>query len=112
MARRYIPTRGDVVWLQFSPQAGHEQAGRRPAVVVSPEAYNAKVGLALLCLITSQVKGYPFEVAIPSALGVSGVVLADQVKSLDWRARKATRFAGLPAPVMSEVLGKILTLVS
>ncbi len=112
MARRYVPERGDVVWLQFSPQAGHEQAGRRPAVVVSPEAYNAKVGLALFCPITSQVKGYPFEVALPSELDVSGVVLADQVKSLDWRARRATRIAQLPASVMREVLGKILTLVS
>ena len=112
MSPRYVPARGDVVWLQFSPQAGHEQAGRRPAVVVSPEAYNAKVGLALLCPITSQIKGYPFEVALPSELKVSGVVLADQLKSFDWRARKATRFAQLPSSVMKEVLRKILTLVS
>ncbi len=112
MARRYVPARGDVVWLQFSPQTGHEQAGRRPALVVSPEIYNGKVGLALLCPITSQAKGYPFEVEIPPELGVSGVVLADQVKSLDWRARKATRFAELPASVVRDVLGKVLTLVS
>ena len=112
MSSDYVPARGDVVWLQFSPQAGHEQTGRRPAVVVSPEAYNAKVGLALLCPITSAVKGYPFEVAIPAKLKVSGVVLADQLKGLDWRARKATRFAELPSSVMKEVLGKILTLVS
>ncbi len=112
MSPRYVPARGDVVWLQFSPQAGHEQTPRRPAVVVSPEVYNAKVGLALLCPITSQAKGYPFEVTIPSKLKVSGVVLADQLKSLDWRARKAARIAALPPSVMKEVLGKLLTLVS
>ncbi len=112
MASRYVPDRGDVVWLEFSPQAGHEQGGRRPAVVVSPAAYNGKVGLALLCPINSQVKGYPFEVDIPSDLNVSGVVLADQIKSLDWRARKAKRFAALPSAVMNQVLGKVQTLVS
>lgn len=76
----YVPDRGDVVWLDFTPQAGHEQGGRRPAVVLSPVAYNKKVGLALLCPITSQVKGYPFEVLIPSGSPVTGVILADQVK--------------------------------
>jgi mRNA interferase MazF len=112
MAPRYVPTRGDVVWLELSPQAGHEQAGRRPAVVVSPAAYNRKAGLALLCPITSQIKGYPFEVSLPSDLDVSGVVLSDQIKSLDWRARKARRFAELPSEVMSEILGKLQALVS
>lgn len=112
MASRYIPDRGDVVWLEFSPQAGHEQAGRRPAVVVSPAAYNGKVGLALFCPITSQVKGYPFEVVVPPSRKVEGVVLADQLKSLDWRARNAKRFDELPPEAMSEILGKLQTLVS
>ena len=91
-APAYVPRRGDVVWLTFNPQAGHEQAGRRPAVVLSPNAYNAKVGLALLCPITSQVKGYPFEVLLPHGLPVSGAILADQIKSLDWQAR----LSGIP----------------
>ena len=80
----YIPKRGDVVWISFNPQAGHEQAGRRPAVILSPRAYNGKVGLAIMCPITNQSKGYPFEVALPKEAKVSGVILADQVKSLDW----------------------------
>lgn len=87
MRGRSVPQRGDIVWLSFEPQAGHEQMGRRPAVVLSPAVYNAKVGLALFCPITSQVKGFPLEVVIPEGLAVSGVVLSDQVKSLDWRAR-------------------------
>src|SRR5215218_2502163 len=88
-ARVTVPDRGDVVWLDFNPQTGHEQAGRRPALVLSPVAYNRKVGLALVCPITSQVKGYPFEVQMPEGTEVAGVILADQVKSLDWRARRA-----------------------
>lgn len=111
MQRRYAPERGDVVWLEFDPQAGHEQAGRRPALVVSPMAYNVKVGLALLCPITTRVKGYPFEVLFPPEAKVDGVVLADQLKSLDWRARRAKRFAVAPGAVLDEVLGKILALL-
>ncbi|MCC7264758.1 MAG: endoribonuclease MazF [Candidatus Latescibacteria bacterium] len=107
----YAPGRGDVVWIDFNPQAGHEQAGRRPALVVSPLAYNSKVGLALLCPITSQVKGYPFEVRLPEGTGLSGVVLADQVKSLDWRVRRAERIGTLPEEVTGEVLMKLQTLV-
>jgi mRNA interferase MazF len=107
----YTPNRGDIVWLSFNPQAVREQAGRRPALVVSPRAYNGRVGLALLCPITSQVKGYPFEVAVPPGLAVSGVVLADQVKSLDWHARKAEFEAALPEEVVSEVLAKLATLL-
>ena len=103
----YVPRRGDVVRLTFNPQAGHEQAGRRPAVVLSPLTYNAKVGLALLCPITSQVKGYPFEVSLPTNLPVNGVILADQVKSLDWRARDAEFICNLPAAVTREILQKI-----
>jgi mRNA interferase MazF len=83
MARRYVPACGDAVWISFRPQAGHEQAGRRPALVLSPASYNGKVGLAILCPITSHVKGYPFEVATPTGSGLGGVILADRVKSLD-----------------------------
>lgn len=107
----YVPERGDVVWISLNPQAGHEQAGRRPAVVVSPRAYNGKVGLGLFCPITSQSKGYPFEVAIPEGLPVRGVVLADQVKSLDWRAREAEFVAHLPAKTAVEVVGKLAVLL-
>ena len=103
----YVPERGDIVWISLNPRAGHEQAGRRPAVVVSPKSYNAKVGLGLFCPITSQVKGYPFEVAVPQGLPVGGVVLADQVKSLDWRVRKAGFAGRLPADARDEVLGKL-----
>jgi len=110
-SRAYSPNRGDLVWIDFSPQAGHEQAGRRPALVVSPGAYNKKVGLALLCPITNQVKGYPYEVLLPSGLGVSGAILSDQVKSLDWRARQARRICDAPAEVTEEVLAKLRTLV-
>lgn len=102
-----MPRRGDVVWLTFNPQAGHEQAGRRPAVVLSPLSYNAKVGLALLCPITSAVKGYPFEVTIPNGLPASGVILADQVKSLDWQARDVEFICALPAAITREALQKI-----
>lgn len=112
IAQGYVPQRGDVVWIMFNPQAGHEQAGRRPAVVLSPLAYNEKVGLAICCLITSQEKGYPFEVKIPDGLPVAGVVLADQVKSLDWRAREADRMCSLPRKAMAEVLAKLNTLLS
>lgn len=111
-SKRYVPKRGDVVWLAFDPQAGHEQAGRRPALVLSPETYNAKVGLALFCPITSQKKGYPFEVDLPVGSNVSGVVLADQVKSLDWRARDATLICELPAKTIAEALEKLGTLLS
>jgi len=86
----YAPERGHVVWLTLDPQAGHEQAGRRPALVISPAAYNWQVGLALFCPITNRAKGYPFEVPLPSDSAVTGVVLADHVKSLDWRARNAS----------------------
>jgi mRNA interferase MazF len=108
----YIPDRGDVVWIMFNPQAGHEQAGRRPAVVLSPAAYHAKVGLAILCPITSQIKGYPFEVQLPTGLKVAGVVLSDQVKNLDWRVRKAEYICKLPASIVTQVLQKLSTLIT
>lgn len=107
----YIPRRGDVVWITLNPQAGHEQAGRRPAVVLSPAAYNGKVGLAILCPITNQIKGYPFEVLIPPGMAVSGAILADQVKSLDWRARNAEWICTLPGEMVNEVLQKLGTLL-
>ena len=103
MAPSYVPERGDLAWLHFNPQAGHEQAGYRPVLVVSPRAYNRRVGLALFCPITSQVKGYPFEVVLPAGLGVEGAVLSDHVKSLDWRVRKARRIALLPSELLEEV---------
>jgi len=107
----YIPERADIVWLQFNPQAGHEQAGRRPALVVSPQKYNDKVGLALICPITSRIKGYPFEVVLPSNWEISGAVLADQVKSLDWRIRHAEYICKSSANLMEEVLEKIEVLI-
>ena len=107
----YVPERGDVVWLTFNPQAGHEQGGRRPAVVLSPKAYNGKVGLALLCPVTSQVKGYPFEVAIPDGLAVNGVILSDQVKSLDWKARNAEKACSLPGESIKKVLQRVKALI-
>ena len=111
MSTPYCPRRGDIVWLHFSPQAGHEQAGRRPALVLSPESYNRKVGLALFCPITSQVKGYPFEVAVPPGLEISGVVLADQVKNLDWKARDIRFGCQVPAATLQEVVAKLGTLM-
>ena len=107
----YIPSRGDIVWLQFAPQAGHEQSGRRPAVIVSPEAYNHRVGLCLCCPITSQVKGYPFEVELPAGMEVSGAVLCDQLKSLDWKARGASLIGNLPGRSMKEIQARIMPLI-
>lgn len=112
MVERYTPARGDIIWISFDPQAGHEQARYRPAVVLSPTSYNKKTSLALVCPITSRVKGYPFEVALPAASTVTGVILADQPKSFDWKARNA-RFAGRTSPrVLSEVLEKLETLLA
>lgn len=107
----YIPDKGDIVWIMFNPQAGHEQAGHRPALVLSPKAYNGKVGLAILCPITSQVKGYPFEVLIPEDLEVNGAILSDQVKSLDWKARKAEFSCKLPKSKFNEVVSKLSMLI-
>jgi mRNA interferase MazF len=108
----YIPERGDAVWIVFNPQAGHEQAGRRPAIVLSPATYNGKVGLAIFCPITNQIKGYPFEVVLPAGIAVTGAILSDQVKSLDWRARNATFICTLPAATVATVLQKLNTLVA
>ena len=108
----YVPVRGDVVWLEFDPQSGHEQAGRRPALVVSHTEYHKKVGLAVMCPVTTVVKGYPFEVALPSGLPVSGVVLSDQVKNLDWRARNATRITSIPPALLDQVVARIVALIA
>jgi mRNA interferase MazF len=108
----HVPRRGDLVWLTFDPQAGHEQAGRRPAFVLSPEAYNRKTGLFLACPVTSKVKGYPFEVSLPAGCPVSGVILADQIKSLDWKVRKAEFAAETPDAVIEDVLALVLPLIS
>jgi len=110
MAVKYVPERGDLVWLSFDPQAGHEQAGRRPGLVITSRAYNAKTGLALICPVTSQVKGYPFEVALANGR-ISGVVLADQVRSLDWAARGAEKAAQVDEHTMAVVLAKIAALI-
>jgi mRNA interferase MazF len=107
----YTPRRGDVVWLAFDPQAGHQQAGRRPAFVVSPEAYNRKTGLFLACPVTSRVKGYPFEVPLPPGSGVAGVVLSDQIKSLDWKARRAEFASATDEATLAEVVARILPLI-
>jgi len=107
----YIPNRGDVVWILFNPQAGHEQAERRPALVLSPMSYNSKVGLALLCPITNQIKGYPFEVLIPDGLKISGAILSDQLKNLDWKARQAKLVCKLPSATIDEVLQKLNTIL-
>lgn len=107
----YCPKRGDVVWLSFEPQAGREQAGHRPALALSPESYNRKVGLAIFCPVTSQVKGYPFEVVIPDGLKIAGAVLSDQVRNLDWQARSSKFACRLPDAVVAEVLGKIDALI-
>ena len=106
------PERGDLIWLAFSPQSGREQAGRRPALVISPAAYNATVGLALVCPITSKVKGYPFEVLLPPGCPVQGVVLADQLRSLDWRSRQAERIAAAPIALLEHTLRLIATLTT
>jgi mRNA interferase MazF len=109
--RSYVPDAGDIVWISFDPQAGHEQAGHRPAVVLSPAAYNAKTSLMICCPMTAQKNNYPFEVII-SAPGASPcVVLADQVKSLDWRKRRATRKGAISASELAEVRGKLRALI-
>ena len=110
-SKPYVPQRGDVIWITLNPQAGHEQAGRRPALVLSPVSYNGKVGLAILCPLTNQIKGYPFEVLFPAGLSITGAILADQVKSLDWRARSAEFLCSLPRGTVAEVVQKLGTLL-
>ena len=112
MVKHAAPDRGDIVLLQFHPQRGREQAGRRPALVLSPRAYNAKVGLAILCPVTTQAKGYPFEVPLSSGLKTKGVVLADNVKSLDWQARGARIIERVSPAVLTDVLAKLEVLLA
>ncbi len=109
--RAYVPDRGDIVWLQFNPQAGHEQAGHRPALVLSPASYNLRSGFMLCCPMNTQRKGYPFEVVIGDEPTQTSVVLADQVKSLDWKVRKAIKKGTVPMEVIAETLGKLQTLL-
>ena len=108
----FTPDRGDVIWINLNPQQGHEQSGRRPALVLSPAIYNSKVGLAILCPITNQIKGYPFEVVITSSEKINGAVLSDQVKSLDWRSRKAALICKLPKNIVEDVLKKLGVLIA
>ena len=104
------PERGDVVWISFAPQGGRKRTARRPAVVLSPQAYNARVGMAVVCSITSHIKGYPFEVLIPPDLSIKGAILADQAETLDWRAQRAELVCSLPPAIIEEALGKLRTL--
>lgn len=112
MSTAYIPDRGNIVWLDFNPQTGREQAGRRPALVLTRAAYNAKTGLLVACPITNQAKGYPFEVGLPDGFKVTGVVLADHVKSQDWRQRNATFAAQAPPEVVEQALDLLSSLFS
>ncbi len=111
VARAYVPDAGDLVWLTFDPQAGHEQRGRRPALIVSPRIYNAKARLALACPITSRAKGYPFEVPLPPGGTIVGVILADHVKNLDWQARKVAFERKAPADVLTDVRERLRALL-
>ena len=107
----YVPSRGDLVWINFNPQVGHERAGRRPALILSPANYNSKVGLAFLCPITSKIKGYPFEVALPQKLSVNVVILSDQVKNLDWKSKNVELIGKLNNKSVDEVLQRLHTLL-
>lgn len=107
----YVPERGDLVWVQFTPQAGHEQAGHRPGVVVSPSAYNRLLGLALVMPVTNKAKGYPFEVPIPGTAAVSGVILTDQLKSIDWRARGVQFKGRLDPETLYTAVGRVLAII-
>ncbi len=111
MSMIYEPDRGDVIWLDLFPQAGHEQAGRRPVLVLSPKFYNQRAGLAIVCPITSKIKEYPFVVKIPDDLKVNGAILADHIKSLDWEVRKAEFLCKMPIRIVKDVLDKLRTLV-
>ncbi len=111
VARAYVPDVGDLVWLTFDPQAGHEQRGRRPALILSPRAYNAKARLAIACPITSQVKGYPFEVPLPPGSRIAGAILADHVKNVDWRARRVAFEAKATEDIVTDVRERLRVLL-
>jgi mRNA interferase MazF len=108
---KYTPERGDIIWVNFSPHSGHEQGGRRPAIVISPYKYNFHAKLALVCPITSQVKGYPFEVKIPEGFKVGGVILSDHLKSIDWASRNGELIFKIPESIIAEVEKKILAIL-
>ncbi len=108
----YVPKRGDAIWINFDPQSGREQSGRRPALVLSPTAYNSKVGLIIICPITNQAKGFAFEVKIPERSKVKGVILSDHVKSADWRTREIEFICRLPETIIEEVIEKLSVLLN
>lgn len=109
--KRYVPERADLIWLDLHPQAGHEQAGRRPALVLSSRSYNRASGFTIVCPVTHRAKGYPFEVALPAGCGATGVVIADQIRSLDWIARHAARLGTVPEHVLEAVKSRIETIL-
>lgn len=111
-SKEYVPEKGDLIWLEFNPKAGHEQSGLRPALVISPSVYNNTVGLALVCPVTSKIKGYPFEVILPNEFKVKGAILSDQIKSLDWNARRAKFIDKAPRKITHEVIAKIKTIIT
>ena len=108
--KKYSPERGDIVWLNFNPQSGHEQKGKRPAVVISPKEYNEKVGLGLFCPITSKIKNYPFEIKIENKK-IDGIILSDQIKSLDWKTREIEFITKITPEKIDEVINKISVLL-
>ena len=110
VTKEYIPERGDIVWINFDPQSGHEQKGKRPAIVLSPKEYNKKVGLGLFCPITSKIKNYPFEVEISSKI-INGVVLSDQIKSFDWRTREIEFISKVTSDKIEEIINKFSVLI-
>ncbi len=111
MSKGFVPEAGDLVWLDFDPRVGREQAGRRPALVVSPASYNRKAGLVIVCPVTSRAKGYPFEVALPAGGAIEGVILADHLKSVDWRERKARPIARVPEGLLADVRARLAALL-
>ena len=108
---KFVPSRGDLIWITLNPQAGHEQSGRRPCLVISPKSYNSKVGMAVVVPVTNQIKGYPFEVVLPSNLKVTGAILSDQIKNLDWRVRLAELIDRVPQATFDEVIQKVSALL-
>ena len=111
MVSQYEPERGDIVWIQLNPQVGHEQQGTRPALVLSAKEYNSKTGMGIFCPITSRLKGFPFEVKLPEELEIRGVILADQIKSLDWKGRNASFICKVPEETLEEVILKLEAII-
>ncbi len=111
VAREYVPDAGDLIWLDFTPHAGREQAGRRPAVVLSPRSYNEKTSLAVVCPVTSRVKGYPFEVSLPAGSRLRGAILSDHLKNFDWRHRQAQKAGKIPRSILEQVRARVAALL-